>query len=184
MTRRRQDQRPGRVRGAGITILSVVSSGKREDETRYWVRYDCCTVEGELSGHSIFDRRRRCASMCQMCRPPLRKNKRPDRQTGRVPGAGIVIISVLKTGKAETKTRYLARYDCCGKVGEITGHSIKERIRNGSRTCAKCGNLQHERGLGESRLNVPDYGVSPPEWPVPRAELIGLHVPFYDRAQT
>lgn len=97
----------------------------------------------------------------------MSRRLRPDLKPGRVPGAGISIIRIIKAAPQATKTRYLALYECCGREGEITGHSIDERLRNSSRTCAKCGNYSRERQIGDQRLSPPDYGVTPPDWPVP-----------------
>lgn len=110
------------------------------------------------------------------------------------PGSGVTILEPREQTSDQSTTAYLVRYLCCGADAQMAHKSITARVRRGCRKCAPCAVSARKRA--EQALNgkrtltkavteedlTADYGVTPPEWPVPRRALIGAHVPFYDRA--
>lgn len=101
--------------------------------------------------------------------------------------AALDMLSVVATSRSGTPTRFEVRHRCCGRVTQISRDGIGHRILGGATQCKKCAGLNNfaaaRRVRARERLDVlPNYGVTPPEWPVPRLELIGANVPWFDRA--
>ncbi len=104
--------------------------------------------------------------------------------------ANLDMIGVLEYSARGLPLVYKARYRCCYLTFEIRRKIVQYRAKHGTKACRRCASHENmEKGHTAKQAKAKkkyaitaDYGVSPPEWPVPNLALVGVHVPFYDRA--
>ena len=98
--------------------------------------------------------------------------------------AGVRILELVKGATRRHSPVYRVAYVCCGKEAELTLDQIKMRRAKGREMCVNCAlkgrpsragkrwgprDKRAEKDLLDYSYprDVPDYGVTPPMWPVP-----------------
>ena len=96
-----------------------------------------------------------------------------------IESAGVTIIGI-KPGsiKNRDKWRYQCKYDCCGKVFWLFGHSLRNRMQRGAIMCPQC---QKTMIRGRIEPKMPDYGFIVPAWKPPSWLHPGKHYVWADR---
>ena len=120
--------------------------------------------------------------------------RKPDLKPGERPyDCGVTVLNLEIPHKKSFQTKYRVMYDCCGKIKVVARSVLADKGRLGRKTCEKCAaaakkyNVTPYEGVIDNLVGYgsnDNYCIKRPDWPVPRQELIGRNVPFYDRVIT
>ena len=93
---------------------------------------------------------------------------------------GAIKILNVKVGKSTKETEYFVQFDCCGKTQWKSHRYVVQKLRQQRKHCNDCGRrliepkiraaatLKKEM-LSKKTYGTEQYGVIPPEWPVPKS---------------